>query len=78
MASETVKISMIGAEHKASSKKGKNVGGVHFNGPGHNLENLKISAIEKVFNVGQETILKREAMWIYLFEAEYKGLNARK
>ena len=42
------------------------------------MENLKISAIEKVFNVGQETILKREAMWINLFEAEYKGLNARK
>ena len=67
------------AEHKASVRKNeKNVVGVHFNGPGHNLENLKISAIEKVFNVGQATILKREAMWINLFEAEYKGLNARK
>ena len=56
----------------------KNVVVVHFNGPGHNLENLKISTLEKVFNVGQETILKREAMWINLFEAEYKGLNGRK
>ena len=45
-----------------SKKKWKNVVGVHFNGPGHNLENLKISAIEKVFNVGQETFLKREAL----------------
>ena len=52
--------------------------GQNFNGPGHNLENLKISAIEKVFNFGQETILKRESMWINLFEAEHQGLNARK
>ena len=67
------------AEHKASVRKNeKNVVGVHFNGPGHSLENLKISAIEKVFNMGQQIILKREAMWINLFEAEYKGLNARK
>ena len=67
------------AEHKASvRKKEKNVVGQHFNGPGHNLENLKISAIEKVFNFGQETILKRESMWINLFEAEHQGLNARK
>jgi hypothetical protein len=31
----------------------KNVEGVHINGPGHNLENLKNLTIEKVFNLVQ-------------------------
>ena len=67
------------SEHKTSvRKKERNVVGQHFNGPGHSLEHLKISAIEKVFNRGQNIILKRESMWINLFEAEYKGLNAKK
>ena len=36
------------AEHKGSVRNNaKNVIGVHFNGPGHYVENLKISAIEK-------------------------------
>ena len=52
--------------------------GQHFNGPGHSLENLKITAIEKVFKRGTETILKRESLWINLFEAEFKGLNSKK
>ena len=42
------------------------------------VENLKISAIEKVYVRGEETILKRESLWINLFEAEYQGLNAKK
>ena len=66
-------------EHKNSvGNKAKNVVGVHFNGPGHSLENLKIIAIEKVFNRSQEIILKRESFLISTFEAEYQGLNARK
>jgi hypothetical protein len=43
--------------------------GQHFNGPGHSLENLKITATEKVFKRGTATILKRESLWINLFEA---------
>ena len=66
-------------EHKNSVRNdAKNVVGVHFNGPGHSLENLKITAIEKVFNRSQEIILKRESFLINTFEAEYQGLNARK
>jgi hypothetical protein len=34
-----------------------------FNGPGHSLENLKITAIQKVFKRGTETILKGESLW---------------
>ena len=67
------------SEHKGSvRRKEKNVIGVHFNGPGHSVENLKISAIEKVYARGEEIILKRESLWINLFEAEYQGLNAKK
>jgi hypothetical protein len=58
--------------------KTKSVVGVHFNGPGHSLKNLKITAIEKVFNRSQEIILKRESLLINTSEAEYQGLNARK
>ena len=67
------------SEHKTSVRNNqKNVVGEHFNGPGHSLENLKITAIEKVFKRGTETILKRESLWINLFEAEFKGLNSKK
>ena len=66
------------SEHKNSVRKNeKNVIGVHFNGPGHSVENLKITAIEKVFARGQQIILKRESLWINNFEAEYKGLNRK-
>ena len=67
------------AEHKGSVRNcAKNVIGVHFNGPGHSVENLKMTAIEKVYARGEEIILKRESLWINLFEAEYQGLNSRK
>ena len=67
------------SEHKTSVRKNeKNVVGQHFNGPGHSLDNLKITAIEKVFNRSREIILKRESLWINLFEAEHQGLNAKK
>ena len=66
------------SEHKTSVRNNqKNVVGQHFNGPGHSLENLKITAIEKVFKRGTATILKRESLWINLFEAKFKGLNSK-
>ena len=59
------------SEHKTSVKHNeKNVVGQHFNGPGHSLEHLKFTATEKVFHRGQDINLKRESMWINLFEAE--------
>ena len=49
--------------HKTSVRNNqKNVVGQHFNGPGHSLDNLKITAIEKVFKRGTETILKTESL----------------
>ena len=67
------------AEHKGSVRnKAKNVIGAHFNGPGHSLENLKMTAIEKVYARGEEIILKTESLWINLFEAEYQGVNIKK
>ena len=51
---------------------------LHFNGSGHNLENLKISAIKKVFNFGQEiNFEKRINVDKKIIEAEHQGLNAR-
>ena len=41
---------------KIMSEKKKNVVGVHLNGPGHLLENMKI--IEKVLNMEQGIIFK--------------------
>ena len=59
-------------------KKEKSVVGVDFNGPGHSVDNLKITGVEKVLNRGQQIILKRESLWIKLFQAEYLGLNVKK
>ena len=53
-----------------------NVIGVPFNGSGHSVENLKMTAIEKIYTRDEEIILKRKSLWINLFEAEYKGLNS--
>ena len=67
------------SEHKTSvRKKEKNAVGVHFNGPGHSLENMKITGIEKVLSRDQTIVLKRESLWINSFQAEYLGLNIKK
>ena len=66
------------SEHKTSvRKKSDNVVGQHFSGPGHDLENMEIIGIEKVFTKGKKFIEKRESMWIERLEAEFKGLNAK-
>jgi hypothetical protein len=66
-------------EHKSSvNTKAKNAIGEHFNGPGHSVANMKILAIEKVNNLGQQIIEKRESLWINRLEAEFKGLNRKK
>ena len=58
--------------------KSNNTIGNHFNGPGHKLANMNILAIEKVFNLGEPIIKKRESLWINRFEAEHRGLNKQK
>ena len=57
--------------------KYNNVIGQHFNLPGHSLDNVMITAIEKVFTPGKSFIEKRESMWIERLEAEFRGLNIR-
>ena len=67
------------ADHKGSVRNcAKNGIWVHFNGRGHLVENLKMTAIKKVYARGEEIILKIESLWINLFKAEYQGLNSRK
>ena len=58
--------------------KAKNVIGEHFVGPGHSLDNMEITGLEKVISRGQSIIEKRESLWIKKFEAEHLGLNDRK
>ena len=66
------------SEHKTSvRKKYNNVVGQHFNSPGHSLENLQVTALEKVYTLGTPYIEKRESMWIERLEAEFRGLNIR-
>ena len=58
------------SEHKSSvRKKEKNVVGVHFNGPGHSVDNLKITGIEKILNRGPTNNLKKIITLEYLISS---------
>ena len=58
--------------------KSNNSIGTHFNGPGHSLDNLQYTAVEKVYSKSESVLKKRESLWIRQFEAEHQGLNDRK
>ena len=67
------------SEYKTSVRtKNKNVIGTHFNGPGHSLDNMEYTAVEKVYTKSESVLNKRESFWIREFEAEHQGLNDRK
>ena len=67
------------SEHKTSVRtKNKNVIGTYFNGPGHSLDNMEYTAVEKVYTKSESVLNKRESFWIREFEAEHQGLNDRK
>ena len=52
-------------EHKTSVRtKSNNAIGTHFNGPGHSLDNLQYTAVEKVYNKSESVLKKRESLWI--------------
>ena len=53
------------SDHKTSVRtKQNNVIGHHFNLPGHTLDNMMVTGIEKVYTSGRRIIEKRESMWI--------------
>ena len=49
--------------------------GVHFNQRGHNVSNMQVTVIEKVFNQDPHFRKQRERMHIQKFNTKYKGLN---
>ena len=51
--------------------------GQHFNEPGHSIFNMKVAALEKVFDRGKPIIEQRESIWIEILEAEFKVLNQK-
>ena len=40
-------------------------------------QDMKVAALEKVFDRGKKIIEKRESMRIGILEAEFKGLNQK-
>ena len=49
--------------------------GIHFNQPGHNLANLKITIVEKLKKDDGPYRKERETFLINKFNTYYKGIN---
>ena len=52
--------------------------GVHFNLPGHNLSDMEVSVLEKVFTNSKIYREQRESLWIREFQTEVNGMNKKK
>ena len=52
--------------------------GIHFNLPGHNLNHMEVSVLEKVFTNNRAYREQRESMWIRDFQTEVRGMNKKK
>ena len=58
-------------------KKEDKVMGIHFNSPGHSLDNFTVQVIEKVCPNNPHMLLERERFWIMKFETVLPlGLNS--
>ena len=51
--------------------------GHHFNLPGHQVSDMEITIIEKIYNPDGRFRRSRETMWIQEFNTKYKGMNRR-
>ena len=52
--------------------------GNHFNLPGHQLSDLQVSVLEKVFSKGRKLIEIRESLYIRDFQTARFGMNTRR
>ena len=52
--------------------------GEHFNLPGHELYHLKVSVLEKVWDLGRSLLEVRESKYIRDFMTEFRGINTKK
>ena len=64
-------------EHRGyvTAKMENKATGKHFNEPGHSVNDMTVTVIEKIFNNGPGFRKQREKMWINKFNTRYKGLN---
>ena len=51
--------------------------GVHFNRPGHDIADMEVTILEKVFSRDSQFRKNREKMFIQDFNTKYKGLNKK-
>ena len=51
--------------------------GEHFNIPGHELYHLKVSVLEKVWDLGRSLLEVRESKYIRDFMTELRGMNRK-
>ena len=51
--------------------------GEHFNIPGHELYHLKVSVLEKVWNLRRSLLEVRESKYIRDFMTELRGINRK-
>ena len=59
----------VKATHKAT--------GEHYNLPGHQMADMQVIILEKIFNTDPQFRKTREKMWIERFNTKYKGLNKK-
>ena len=51
--------------------------GYHYNLPGHQISDMQVTVVEKVFNPNGQFRRTREQMFIQDFNSKYKGLNRK-
>ena len=62
-------------EHKGYmvNKKLEQATGAHFNSPGHNIDNLSVTILEK--SKSNDELYRKERGHIKLFNAHHEGMN---
>ena len=67
------------SEHKAyvTNKQLTKATGAHYNIPGHNVSDMKVIILEKVYSSDPLVRKEREELFIRKFNTKYKGLNKK-
>ena len=67
------------SEHKeyVTNKQLSKATGAHYNIPGHNVSDMKVIILEKVFSSDPLIRKEREELFIRKFNTKYKGLNKK-
>ena len=67
------------SEHKAyvTNKQLTKATGAYYNIPGHNVSDMKVIILEKVYSSDPLVRKEREELFIRKFNTKYKGLNKK-